>query len=380
MSAETVENLPAVEAPPQAPPSEGGIEPPTGAGRSPGAPTAPAQPSSAEGRATISLRDVTRRFGNVTSVKGLSMDIDPGRILGLIGPSGSGKTTTVRMLAGVLKPTSGHVRVLGEEPHLFRRSTREQIGYMPQGVVLYPDLTCSENLDFMASLFGLLFRRRRRRVAEALKLLDLWSVRNRRASALSGGMQRRLELACAMVHDPAILLLDEPTVGVDPLLRRSIWQELHRLRDAGRTVLVTTQYVSEAEECDLVALLADGRLVAFDTPEGIRHHALGGDIVEVQTDRAVDAEQINDRITTSTVRQNGSRSILAVSPDGASATPDLLEAIEAGGAKVVSIQEHRPSFDDIFEMLVRRAARVDLPSTQKEGASPAEAQPPGRAE
>jgi ABC-2 type transport system ATP-binding protein len=304
----------------------------------------------------ISLQGVTRRYGKVTAVDGLSLDVAPGTILGLIGPSGSGKTSTIRMLTGILAPTTGTIRVLGEEPRRFTRRARERIGYMPQGVLLYPELTCSENVDFVASLFGLLFRRRRRRVAEILKVLDLWEVRNRRGSALSGGMQRRLELACALVHDPILMILDEPTVGIDPLLRRSIWQELHRLRDAGRTLLVTTQYVSEAEECDRVALLNEGNLVAFETPEGLRRLALGGDVVEIETDRVVDAASLPDDGGIGSVRQLGPRSFLAVSPDGASATPALLAAIEATGARVVSVRQYRPSFDDVFAMLVQRGS------------------------
>ena len=146
---------------------------------------------------------------------------------------------------------------------------------MPQSFTLYPDLTVRENVDFVGSLFGMMFPRRRRRTREVLQLLDLWDVRSRRAGRLSGGMQRRLELACALVHDPALLFLDEPTAGLDPLLRASVWEELHRLREAGRTMLVTTQYVNEAESCDLVALIAGGRLLALATPDDLRREAIG---------------------------------------------------------------------------------------------------------
>ena len=150
--------------------------------------------------------------------------------------------------------------MLGEDPRSFRRQTRERIGYMPQQFTLYPDLTARENVDFVASLFGMLWRTRHRRTREVLQLVELWDVRGRRAGRLSGGMQRRLELACALVHDPDLLFLDEPTAGIDPILRAKVWEELHRLRDAGRTLLVTTQYVNEAEACDTVALIAGGRL------------------------------------------------------------------------------------------------------------------------
>ena len=154
---------------------------------------------------------------------------------------------------------------------------------MPQSFTLYPDLTVRENVDFVASLFGMLWRSRRRRTREVLELVDLWDVRGRRAGRLSGGMQRRLELACALVHDPALLFLDEPTAGIDPLLRGRVWDELHRLRDEGRTLLVTTQYVNEAESCDQVALIAEGRLIALATPDELRRLAVGGDVIEIET-------------------------------------------------------------------------------------------------
>jgi ABC-2 type transport system ATP-binding protein len=332
---------------------------------------------------SIELRDVSRRFDGTLALDRVSLDVPHGTILGLIGPSGSGKTTAVRLLTGILAPTSGEVRVLGEEPRRFRRATREQIGYVPQGFLLYPELTAAENVDFMASLFGLQFVRRRQRVREVLELLDLWSVRGRQASALSGGMQRRLELACAFVHDPAVLFLDEPTVGLDPLLRRSIWQELHRLRDAGRTLLVTTQYVGEAEECDRVVLLMEGRLIAFETPQGLRRKALGGDVVEIETDAPVDADKLADHpvflvdSAVTKLSQRGPRTLLAVSPDGASVTPALVDAIESSGANVVGIREHRPSFDDIFTMLVERE-RDGTGASPKAASAASKGPEPGR--
>jgi len=307
------------------------------------------------------MRDVSRRFSGTVALRSVSLEVQQGTILGLIGPSGSGKTTAVRLLTGILAPTKGEVRVLGEEPRRFKRATRERLGYMPQGFLLYPELTASENVDFMASLFGLLFWRRRARVRHVLELLDLWSVRNRQAGDLSGGMQRRLELACALVHDPVALFLDEPTAGLDPLLRRSIWAELHRLRDAGRTMLVTTQFVAEAEECDRVALLSEGRLIAVEAPNDLRRRAYGGDLVEVEADQPLDAGRLadhpafqGDQAAASSIRQLTPRSVIVVSPDGASAAPALIAAIEAGGAHVVSIREHRPSFDEVFAELVER--------------------------
>ena len=206
----------------------------------------------------------------------------------------------------------------------------------------------------MGSLFGLLFPRRRRRVRQVLELVDLWEARNRRASELSGGMQRRLELACALVHDPALLFLDEPTAGIDPMLRRSVWAELRRLRDLGRTLLVTTQHVGEAEYCDEVALIAGGRLIALAPPEALRRLALGGDVLEVETAGTFDARALPVIQGVVEVRQTGPRQLLVVADDAGEASPRLVEAVAAKGGEIVSSREHRPSFDEIFTILVSR--------------------------
>jgi ABC-2 type transport system ATP-binding protein len=304
----------------------------------------------------VSLRGVSRAFGDRVVVRDIDLEVREGTILGVIGPSGSGKTTTIRMVTGALVPTKGEVTVLGERPVRFHRSTRERIGYMPQLFTLYQDLSARENVDFVASMFGLLWPRRRRRTKAVLKLLELWDARDRRASAMSGGMQRRLELACALVHEPTLLILDEPTAGIDPLLRVTVWEELHRLRDAGRTLLVTTQLVSEAEECDVVALIAHGRLIAMAPPAELRHEAFGGDVIEVETTRLVDGSAIEDVPGVIAVRQLGAREVRATVKDAATVLPLVVDAISETGVDVASAQEIRPSFDEVFAALVERSA------------------------
>jgi ABC-2 type transport system ATP-binding protein len=239
---------------------------------------------------------------------------------------------------------------------------------MPQQFSLYPDLTVGENVDFAASLYGLVLWRRWRRRAAVLKLLDLWQVRGRRAGQLSGGMQRRLELAAALVHEPSLLILDEPTAGIDPLLRRTVWAEIHRLRETGVTSLVTTQYVTEAEECDLVALIAEGRLIAFGSPATVRRSALGGDLVEVTTETIFDAAALAGTAGVHGVRQTGPRSFELVVEDAGEATADAVEVVAAAGGKVDSVREVRPSFETVFAALVERARA-------QPGGTPAPAQP-----
>ena len=309
----------------------------------------------------IALSGVTRRFDELLAVDDVTLSVARGTILGLIGPSGSGKTTTIRTMTGSLAPTSGTVRVLGEDPTRFRASTRERIGYMPQHFVLYPDLTASENVDFVAALFGMLYPRRRRRVREVLQLVELWDARGRRASRLSGGMQRRLELACAMVHEPDLLLLDEPTAGIDPILRQAVWGELHRLRDDGRTLLVTTQYVGEAEHCDQVALIGAGRLVALGTPEDLRRQALGGDLLWVETEEAVDPRTLPAVDGVESIRQHGPRELMLVTADAGETSPRVVEAFSRRGITVTTTREERPSFDEIFARLLAQQTPAGQP-------------------
>lgn len=326
------------------------------AARQPAAPAADQQPvqptSTAADGAAVRLEGAGRSFGDVHALRDVTLHVDPATIVGIIGPSGAGKTTAVRLMTGGLAPTSGTVRVLGEDPRRFRRRTRERIGYLPQQFPLYDDLTAQENVGFMASLHGLLWPRRRRRVREALEVVDLWDVRRRRASQLSGGMRRRLALATVLAHDPALLFLDEPTAGIDPVLRARIWEELHRLRDGGRTLLVTTQYVNEAEECDAVALISEGQLIAFAPPEQLRRRALGGHAVEVQTEQPFDGAALTDTPEVRRIHQTGPRSFWAVVDDAGTATPEVVERVAALGGTVASAREYRPSFDDVFADLL----------------------------
>jgi ABC-2 type transport system ATP-binding protein len=318
------------------------------------APDDPARHPPAGSDPAVVIDHATRRFGDQVAVDELSLTVMPGTILGLIGPSGAGKTTTIRMLTGALGPTEGTVHVLGEDPRRFRRQTRERIGYMPQLFTLYADLTARENVDFVASLFGILWRTRHRRTREVLELVDLWDVRGRRASDLSGGMQRRLELACALVHQPSLLFLDEPTAGIDPLLRARIWGEIHRLRDEGRTLIVTTQYVTEAEACDAVALISDGRLIALESPLELRRSAIGGDLVDVETAGPFDGTTLRDLPAVRSVEQLEAGHLRVVVDDASTALPDVVEAIGGRGGEIVSAQETRPSFDTVFAALIER--------------------------
>jgi ABC-2 type transport system ATP-binding protein len=218
----------------------------------------------------IEARGLRRRFGAVTAVDGLDLDVAPGEVFGLVGPDGAGKTTTLRLICGLLEPDEGRVSVAGYDPARDPDAVKDRLGYMAQRFGLYVDLTVEENLRFYAELFGVEPAERDRRMAELLGITRLEPFRGRRAGQLSGGMKQKLALACTLLHRPQVLLLDEPTNGVDPVSRRDFWVILERMVGQGMTLLVTTSYLDEAERCHRVGLMHRGRLLACDRPAAVR--------------------------------------------------------------------------------------------------------------
>ncbi len=308
--------------------------------------------------AAIRVKGLKKRFGGDEEIlKGVDLTVERGEIFGLIGPSGSGKSTLLRILTGYLEPSEGTVEVLGRPPAGFSKGERRRVGFMPQGFVLYGQLSVRQNLNFVAGLYGLGFRERRRRVREALEFVELWEHRRKAAADTSGGMQRRLQLAAAIVHEPELLFVDEPTANLDPILRRRFWEEFRDLSGEGRTLFVTTQYVGEAELCDRVGLLADGKLVAVGTPEELRRQAFGGEPIELTLGEDPSAlaghlktlEGIGRAVE---VRHEGgttSRVRLLVD-DADTRPPGVLAALD--GADVRSANVPKASFDDIFFRLM----------------------------
>jgi ABC-2 type transport system ATP-binding protein len=220
-----------------------------------------------EAASTVIINGVSKSFGKKTVLRDINLEIRPAEIFGLLGPSGSGKTTLVKLITGIDEATSGEIYVLGEK--VPRLSLFQQIGYMAQSDALYQELTAKENLEFFASLFGLKGVRRKRRIEETMELVNLADALNKPVTAFSGGMKRRLSLALALIHQPGILILDEPTVGIDPILRKSIWAELHRLSQGGTTILVTTHVMDEAGKCHRLGMIRDGKLIATGTPTSL---------------------------------------------------------------------------------------------------------------
>jgi ABC-2 type transport system ATP-binding protein len=310
--------------------------------------------------AMIQVSHVTKRFGDQTIVEDLTFDVKQGEIFGFIGPSGSGKTTTIRLLTGVYGPTEGTIRVMGSAPDHPSRRVKERFGYMPQLFVLYPNLTVYENLKFVAGLYGMNPFGRNRRIVELLKFVELYEARNQVAANVSGGMQRRIELAAALLHNPPLLFTDEPTAGIDPVLRSKFWEEFRRLRDQGRTIFVTTQYVSESEHCDRIGVIRKGRIIALDTPIGLRRAALGGEVVYLTSPDLTPAAVISlsQLPVVKQIRPESKTELRVYVEDAGKAMPVLMEAMSSNSCTVNRIEEFKPTFDEVFIDLMKRDAEA----------------------
>ena len=301
----------------------------------------------------ISLRNVTKRFEDVVAVNGVSFDVEEGELFGLLGPNGAGKTTTIRMICGLLKPTSGIVRVFGFLQPRDRMKVSRRIGYVPQHFSLYEDLTVYENMLFYASLYGVPYSLRRRRIEALLDRFLLSEFRDKLAGQLSGGTKRRLALATALVHSPSLLVLDEPTSGIDPHLRYLFWKFFEELRDEGTTLLITTHYMDEAEFCERLALMRNGRLVALGTPREIKRRALRGELLKVTLRGPGDIGPILRRLryvkALRPLERNGDEITVALLVEDAE--KDLipvLRQLEALGLEVISISPIYVSLEDAF--------------------------------
>ncbi len=310
----------------------------------------------------IRATNLSKQFGSEHAVEDVTFEIPRGKIFGFVGPSGSGKTTTLRLLMGLYEPTSGEALVMGKHPSRFSQSTRERIGYMPQLFALYPDLTVWENMNFAASLYGMGLKRGAR-LNQLLDFVELSEHKGKQAKKISGGMQRRLSLAATLVHNPDVLFLDEPTAGIDPVLRRKFWEQFHQLQREGRTIFVTTQYVGEAAYCDEVGVMANGRLLMVETPEGLRRRAYGGELVDLRLKepyppQAHLALRGLPFVQNRNVEQRNEKIRLVVD-EASTAMPALLEWCKERHIEVEGIEEIVPPFDDVFVEIVNKEPAHD---------------------
>jgi ABC-2 type transport system ATP-binding protein len=292
----------------------------------------------------IVAHDLTKRFGDFTAVDHVSFTIGAGEVVGYLGPNGSGKTTTIRMLLGLLRPTLGEASVLGYDILRQSEQVRPRVGYMSQKFALYHELTALENLAFYAGVYGV---NERKRLDEVLELVGLTAMRNERVSSLSTGWRQRLALGTAIVHQPRLLFLDEPTSGVDPTARRAFWDLIYTVVEGGVTALVTTHYMDEAEYCGRVGIMRDGRLLALDTPSALKHTALPGVAWEVRSAPLLTALAALEACPAVLRAGLTGDALRAITPTADSA-PALRAALESAGAMVESLEVVEPTLEDVF--------------------------------
>jgi ABC-2 type transport system ATP-binding protein len=300
------------------------------------------------GPPAIECVDLTKRFGAFVAVDRISFQVQPGRIFGFLGPNGSGKSTTIRILCGILSPTSGRARVDGLDVATEPERVKSRIGYMSQKFSLYEDLTVQENLEFYSGIYGVARRVRSERIAETVKRTDLCGMERTLVRELSVGVRQRLALGASLLHRPGILFLDEPTSGVDPISRRRFWELIHDLIEQGTTVLVTTHYMDEAEHCHEIVLIRSGRLVGCGSPAELKRTLLRRPILSVGCSDPLGAlELVAAAPGVRDAALHGMR-IHAVVEEAAAASQAIRDALERAGHAVREIAPVSPSLEDVF--------------------------------
>jgi ABC-2 type transport system ATP-binding protein len=299
----------------------------------------------------IRFDGVTRRYGAVTAVNALTFDVREGEMFGLIGPDGAGKTTTIRLAGGLLPPGAGRIAVFGRDPVAEHRAITAEVGYLSQRFSLYGDLTIDENIAFFAEIHGV--KRYGPARDRLLDMTQLTPFRSRRADRLSGGMKQKLALACTLVHEPRVLLLDEPTTGVDPVSRREFWKLLSEFLSRGLTIVMATPYLDEAERCGRVALLHEGRLLALDEPSRLQA-VMDGQLLEVVTEGTrPPVERIAGLPGVEDVQPFGDRAHVRIRPGAqASVAREIEAALRASGLASISIRPIAASLEDVFIDLI----------------------------
>jgi ABC-2 type transport system ATP-binding protein len=305
---------------------------------------------------SVEAEELVKRFGSFTAVDHITFAAHQGEVFGFLGPNGSGKSTTIRILCGLLRPTSGHARVAGYDVAAAPEEVRKNIGYMSQKFSLYADLTVLENLRFYGGLYSVRGDQLKERIGWALRMAGLEGRENSSTATLSGGWKQRLALGCAVLHRPPIVFLDEPTSGVDPLSRRQFWELIQQMAGEGVTVFVSTHYMDEAEYCNRLALLMRGRMIALGTPTQLKLGAVKGDLMLLESDslqHAIEAVKPLPEVRDAAVFGNGLHLVVA---DSGAAAGAIRTAMAAAGASVDKLEVIRPSLEDAFVALTTRAA------------------------
>jgi ABC-2 type transport system ATP-binding protein len=306
----------------------------------------------------IEVKALVKRFGDFIAVDGVNFQVHTGEVFGWLGPNGAGKTTTIRMLLGLLKPTSGEMRVLGLDPVTQIQELRTQVGYMSQIFTLYNDLTARENIRSYGKVYGLSKGELEAREAEILQMAGLVGRENTLTANLSGGWKQRLALGCAIVHHPRVVFLDEPTAGVDPISRREFWGLIYAMAKKGTTLLVTTHYMDEAELCQRVGFISLGRLVALDSPANLKVNAMRGQVLEISTPepertmKVLKEAQAQGKILFNEIAMYGAQ-IHAVVPDASAYREQIQKILSAEHIEVTHLDWIAPTLEDVFISAVK---------------------------
>ncbi len=308
---------------------------------------------------SVVVENLVKRFGDFVAVDGLSLTVREGEVFGFLGPNGAGKSTTIRMLCGLLKPTSGFATVAGYDVSRDPEAVRQNIGYMSQKFSLYNDLKVIENLRLFAGLYSVPSKILDARIEWALALANLKGQENLITGTLPGGWKQRLALGCAVLHQPRILFLDEPTSGVDPMSRRQFWDLIHQMAEAGVTVFVTTHYMEEAEYCNRLALIFRGKMVALGTPSELKRDSMRGELLLIECEplgSAVEALQSAPDVMDAAVFGNA---LHLVVPDAAAAVAQIGKYLSEYGVTVSRIEKIRPTLEDVFVSLTTASNTVE---------------------
>jgi len=306
----------------------------------------------------VEIRDLVKRFGDFVAVDHVSLSVARGEIFGFLGPNGAGKSTAIRMLCGLLRPTSGSATVGGLDLNTEAEAIKARIGYMSQKFSLYDDLTVEENIDFFSGIYGVARGRREERKLYVLRMAGIEERRTSLTRLLSGGWKQRLALGCAILHEPPILFLDEPTSGVDPIARRTFWDLIYQLSGAGHTIFVSTHYMDEAEYCHRLALMDRGRIIALGTPAELKaslesHHLLQLEVSDVLGSM----KALEGLAGISDVAVFGGGLHVTVASE-ASAIPQIRSELEKAGITVLLIEPIQPSMEDVFVARIEEEARA----------------------
>jgi ABC-2 type transport system ATP-binding protein len=306
----------------------------------------------------IDVRGLTKTFGEFVAVNNISFEVPPGEIFGFLGPNGAGKTTTIRMLLGLLVPTSGTACVIGYDVATESDAMRKRIGYMTQRFSLYNDLTVEENLNFYGGVYGVHGQKLQERKTYILKMAGLTGRQREMTRNLSGGWKQRLALGVAIIHEPEVLFLDEPTAGVDPISRRAFWELIYDLAESGTTILVTTHYMEEAEHCQELVFIQRGHLVAQGSPEEVKISQMHGDVIEIDCDDAAQAVPLLRELNIFVEVALYGALIHAVTDRAAEHIPVIAKTLADHGLQVTSVARIAPSLEDVFISSAREAEKV----------------------